>query len=229
MFVVLHPDTLDPYTQLQKSFPLSLKSDIIHSNACWEYASSWNKDIEKLSQLRTSLLYIDQVQNGCLRHGRWCVPKTLNVLNHLYIGQGCPNFFLEEPKTNLKKLKEPYFKAELNFKPAKLNWSLYLVPFSVQDNIPKCKKPQAPTSWQPPHTFRKSLLLIPQLNGQWSQIDLGIIWEGRQLTIHHHVIHFFLPKSIWHVFEKPSCFTSTKFCWYCGGFWRQIIGGMIEH
>ena len=148
MFVVLHSDTLDPYTQLQKSFPLSLKSDIIHSNACWEYASSWNKDIENLSPLRRSLLYIDQVQNGCLRHGRWCVPKTLNVLNHLYIGQGCPNFFLEEPKTILKNWKSRTLKRKLTSN--QLNWAdqfnWYLFQYKTISQSAKSHKHPLPDS-----------------------------------------------------------------------------------
>ena len=33
------------------------------------------------------------------------------------------------------------------------------------------------------HTDTVNVLLIRELIGQWPQIDLGIIWQGRQLTI----------------------------------------------
>ncbi|XP_067941814.1 rab3 GTPase-activating protein non-catalytic subunit-like [Watersipora subatra] len=57
------------YKKAIETFPLSLSSDNINANACWEYMSEWNKGIESLYNFKFALKYLRSIENGCLRHG----------------------------------------------------------------------------------------------------------------------------------------------------------------
>ena len=57
------------YDKVRETFPLSLTTDIIYANACWEHMSQWNKGVESLYNFKFALDYLKNIENGCLRHG----------------------------------------------------------------------------------------------------------------------------------------------------------------
>ena len=69
------------------------------------------------------------------------------------------------------------FWLKRNSTPKQLNWANVLIWYlwRYKTISLSAKIHKAPISWQPPHIFYKMILLILELIGQWSQIDLGII------------------------------------------------------
>lgn len=55
---------------LRAIFPKTLTADILFANCCWEFAALWHKNPEKIDLLHSALLYLKDVINAELTHGK---------------------------------------------------------------------------------------------------------------------------------------------------------------
>lgn len=70
------PNSSVSYVELlRKHFPFSLRSGVLLCHLVWEYASAWNKNVEKMELLATSIEYLDLFDecDFALKHGICCI------------------------------------------------------------------------------------------------------------------------------------------------------------
>lgn len=70
------PNSSVSYVELlRKHFPFSLRSGVLLCQLAWEYASAWNKNVEKMELLATSIEYLDLIDESdfALKHGICCI------------------------------------------------------------------------------------------------------------------------------------------------------------
>lgn len=70
------PNSSVSYVELlRKHFPFSLRSGVLLCQLAWEYASAWNKNVEKMELLATSIEYLDLFDESefALKHGICCI------------------------------------------------------------------------------------------------------------------------------------------------------------
>lgn len=70
------PNSSVSYVELlRKHFPFSLRSGVLLCHLVWEYASAWNKNVEKMELLATSIEYLGFFDESdfALKHGICCI------------------------------------------------------------------------------------------------------------------------------------------------------------
>lgn len=55
--------------RMLKAFPLSLSSDKLLANCCWEFCALWNSQSESIELLELSVAYLQDISNAVLQHG----------------------------------------------------------------------------------------------------------------------------------------------------------------
>ncbi|KAG7206612.1 hypothetical protein KM043_000293 [Ampulex compressa] len=76
---------LEKLALLERHFPYSLTSSVLHANLCWEYAMFWNKDVSQLKALDAALVVLRQIPQRHMRHGVCCLLWTLHLKKRMEI------------------------------------------------------------------------------------------------------------------------------------------------
>ncbi|XP_017784588.1 PREDICTED: rab3 GTPase-activating protein regulatory subunit [Nicrophorus vespilloides] len=62
-------DQFEQLNVLRKQFPYSLEPSVLLANMCWEYALSWQKNVQNLGLLKAALQCLNQIPNLHIRAG----------------------------------------------------------------------------------------------------------------------------------------------------------------
>ncbi|XP_078049758.1 rab3 GTPase activating protein isoform X1 [Augochlora pura] len=70
---------LERIALLKRHFPYSLTSSVLLANVCWEFATSWNKDISQMKSLESALVVLRQIPMKHMRHGVCCLLWSVHI------------------------------------------------------------------------------------------------------------------------------------------------------